>query len=871
MRELFDHRPTYGNISNQIRGISFCRVTVMQIYHLLFLTFCACHCFCPWLAAQDAPAAIVAVTAAEGRSASWMNGTESIRKHLSELDCADARVRRYLPAIERRCTTLMRLGNMGSYEWDIFGRFFDAMLEDLVRGEKVLARFSGQTVNYGYWSKHINKLTGTKVQIPPDYNDEREYQFFMYYKMGGGMYWRSPTKKWAGPGDEGAVVSPPHRPTAAMCQNTPETFHAWSALYYGVKGRMGLVEELKELTHAMCQDFSMSPDRVFLSGYSDGGFSAMWLASRYPHLVAGIAPGVANWQYGNMGYYTFFNFATLVVDGWGDGGYIQENLDRFTALNNMGYDISALVSHHGHETKWLEEESTVRKIMDWARTKRRDLNRKHIKYATWNLFWNRAFSFTIERMETPLLAALVDAQIEGNTIQVKAKNIAAYRIALNDKLLDMDKNVKIYTNGMLSYDGPCTDEVFIELIKHGDSKFVKTDAMHGGMAAHAFRLTYFNKKSNHKKFRLPSHPWTWVHFTGGENAEAELAVLKPANWVRPDEKVDQELMDNNNLFIMGGPLRNKLVAQFADDLPVKFEKGKFTIGSRVYDEPQHCVKFIMPNPLSPERFCVIVAYNDPIAAAEALKPPGLDISPWGFRSGDCIVYGIKKSDAEFNAMPDKQKKKKGSRYKTEHFIFDTDWKPFDDPAVGTTEQDFGWDDILQLKAAAIKEAMHADVGLYRSQPGFLQWKTSFEKGPITMHDVAVTNQVPEFIMTCELTGAQLKGFVGPDSKGTTHTVFTDTDEPGYDAKTSLLFSDIQDDKVYKVAAGYTLCDNGSLGLSWMRDKMPSPFAYFETVAEYTALEGGGVRSQNLMQSEVEVTEAVVNYIKKRDKIVPGMK
>ena len=856
-----NEKSSYRNISNII-GLqgSFLKMSVL-----------ICILFASTLRAQEAPAEVATVLSAEGRDASWVKGTEQIRKDLAALNYGDKRVQQHLPAIKRRCTTLMKIWKIGSYERDIFTRFFEAMLEDLNKGEKVLARFSGQTVNYGYWSAHINKLTGTKVQIPPDYDSDKEYQFFMYYKLGGGMYWYTPTKKWAGPGDKDAKISPPFRPTAEMCQNIPDTFQAWSALYYGVKGRMGLVYELQELTHAMCQDFSMSPDRVFLSGYSDGGFSSMWIASRFPHLVAGIAPGVANWQYGNMGHYTFFNFPTLVVDGWGDGGYIQENMDRFTALNNMGYDISGIIGHHGHNQGWLENVESVKKVMAWAKTKRRNLNRKHIKYATWNLAWNRAFWFTIERRETPLLAALVDAKIESNTINVKAKNIAEYTIALNDKLVDMKQPLKIITNGQVSYEGPCIAEVTVELSKKPDAALVKSADSYGGMSVHAFQLTYFNKKSNHKKFQLPKYPWTWCRFTGGDNAKAELAVLKPAGWVTPDSKMTQERMDKSNVMFMGGPLRNQIVAKFAEQLPIKFEKGKFTIGAKVYDEAQHCVKFIMPNPLSKGRYCVVLAYNDPVEAAKVLNMPKLDISPWGFRSGDCTVFGIKKTEAEIKSMNAKTKKKKGSAYKTETFFFNASWQVFDESALGTAEADFGWSDILQLKATAVKQELGTDVGLYRSQPGFLKWKTSLDKGPVTMHDIVVTHQIPEFIMTCELTGTQLKGFVEADKKGTTHTVYYSKDEPGYDPETSLLFSDIVDDKVYTVAAGYSLCDGGSLGVSWNAKKMPKPYFYFESVKEFTDHEGGSLRSQNLKQTEIEVNEAVANYIKKHGTIKPGMK
>lgn len=833
---------------------------------VVLMAFLKCICSVPALSADEKPDYVKAVLAAKGKPEKWMTGSEQIRKHLEALDYSDAKVKRFLPAIERRCNTLMKLGKIYTMQRATFTQYFEAMLEDLVKGEKVLARYAGRTINYGYWSKHIGRMAGTKVQVPPGFDSDKEYQFFMYYKLGGGMYWRAPGKKWAGPHDEGATVSGPYRPTAEMCQNTPETFHAWSALNRQVKGRQGLVEELKELTHALCQDFSVSPDRVFLSGYSDGGFSALWLASRYPHLVAGIAPGVANWQYGNTGHFSFFNFATLVVDGWGDGGYLQENMDRFTALNNMGYDISGLLGHHGHDNKWLETEETVKKMMAWAKSKRRNLNRKHIKFATWNLAWNRAFWFSIEEMKDPLLAAFVDAKIEGNAIQVKARNIAAYKIDLNEKLVDMKAPVKVFTNGALSYDGPCQKSVLVDLLKERKSKIVKNPRFPGGMTVVAEMLHYADKKVGLKNNYLP-RPRTWLKFTGGDNPKAELGALRLAGWMGFDKNFkDADL--NKDLYIYGGPLRNTFTAKIADQLPIKFEKGKFTIGRKVYGEPQHWVKFLIPNPLNPKKFCLINAFNDPITAAKEMSL-GMGIGAWGFRDGDCRVYGVRKSDAEFNALKDKYKKRKGSRYKSRTYMFDSNWQAYDRPPIGTAEKAFAWKDILQLKANAIKEQMGVDAGLYLPQPGYLMWNRSLDKGPITLHDIAVTHPLPEFIMTCELSGAQLKGFV--ENKGVFHTVFSDKEGPGYDPKSSLLKSEIDDAKMYKVAAGYSFCDGGRLGVSWDRNKMPKPHFYFESVKAFTDHEGGGIRSKNLIQTETEVTEAVVAYIKKRGKVTPGVK
>ena len=49
-----------------------------------------------------------------------------------------------------------------------------------------------------------------------------------------------------------------------MCRKTPDTFHVWSSLYYGLKGRMGCDAELREVIAAVTRDFAVSADRIFL-------------------------------------------------------------------------------------------------------------------------------------------------------------------------------------------------------------------------------------------------------------------------------------------------------------------------------------------------------------------------------------------------------------------------------------------------------------------------------------------------------------------------------------------------------------------------------------------------------------------------------
>ncbi|NQT89620.1 hypothetical protein HQ560_22815, partial [bacterium] len=310
----------------------------------------------------------------------------------------------------------------------------------------------------------MHRVEAVWAHVPPRYEPGKPYQMFMYYKCGGGIHLKD------------GKIQGGYRPTAEVANQT-DTFHVWSSLSTQVKGRKGAVHELREVVAALALQFGVDPDRVFLTGWSDGGFTAVWLGSHYPHLVAGIAPACANWQYTNVCNVGLLNSPTLAVDGWYDGGYNTGQFNRWHVLNTAGAQAAGIWGRHGHAYKPYEDLGELKQILAWAKSKRRNLWPKRVHYATWNLSWHRAFWFSIERMADPALAAQIDAEVKpGNRIEVKTWNVAEYKLDLSDALLDPGKPVTVTTNGKPSYAGPLRSELRIDVVKLPESKFKKTPA-----------------------------------------------------------------------------------------------------------------------------------------------------------------------------------------------------------------------------------------------------------------------------------------------------------------------------------------------------------------------------------------------------------
>ncbi len=811
---------------------------------------------------------------AEDKDGRWQSLTAGLRAILDGLKLTAAQEKRWGPVLRDHCDKIQDHVDMQHLYAELYCDQAAMMAADLKARRAPLSSMSGKCVPFMYWSDHLQCVQGVRLVVPPEYDPAKEYQFFMYYKMGGSLVWKV-GEKWVNHKTKGAVFQDPYHPTLDTCTRLgKDTFHGWSSLSSQVKGRKGAPQEFAEVIAALSRDFSVSTDRGFASGYSDGGFTPLFLASRFPHLLAGIAPEVANWQNMNIGTYGWLNVPILVIDGWGDQGYMSENIGRFHYLSTMGADIEAMIGDHGHvpandpaKIKGsaragapYDDDISFTYLMDWARSKRRNLWPKRVRYGTFNLYWNRAYWVTIEDITNPALGAIIDVQVEdGNQISVKAKNITSFRLQLSDKLVDPNQDVRVVVNGKENYKGAFQDNLLIELAKRDPATVRKTHAMPGGIMVAMDQANYSDdlRRVGHT---VPGQTWSFVRPSQGDEAAQKLYDRQFPEWSRQDTKVDQALIEKNHLVVWGGPDMNAFCARVADKLPVKIEKGRFTIGSRVYDQPGQSVRFLCPNPLNPKRYLIVYAWTDfkTVAAGgfHGLGGKFLTPSAWGLRYADCQVWGENKAANSFSITM-------GASTSVDYYNFDAHWQPPSEEPLGSFQHDVDFQSLHVLKADAIQEITRADVGLVGSLVlGPNRWNGFLKAGPVTLNDLATTHMFPDYIMTCQATGSQLKSIL---SRSAASTVLRDENDPAYEKGRTLTLNQIQDDKVYTVAADYASC-TGVLSFAFNRSKITENPAIFKTATAFAAHQGLSLPCRELKQTDIEVTEALAAYIKKRGKV-----
>ena len=145
-----------------------------------------------------------------------------------------------------------------------------------------------------------------------------------------------------------------------------------------------------------------------------------------------------------------------------------------------------------------------------------------------------------------------------------------------------------------------------------------------------------------------------------------------------DSEVTDDLMAKRNLILFGEPATNRLLADFADSLPVKWNRDEATIAGRTYSMKRRGLAFVYPNPKQAGRAVVIfsgipwgdhlpsnhmwdlmpdfILYEkgpdmvDPMEKTNDWVVAGFFGTDWSLERGRIFVKGVGEVDAKGNAI-----------------------------------------------------------------------------------------------------------------------------------------------------------------------------------------------------------------------------
>lgn len=231
---------------------------------------------------------------------------------------------------------------------------------------------------------------------------------------------------------------------------TDQFRHWWS--YHDGNFVFSALSELKK-------EFPIDPNRVYLSGYSMGGFGTWNIGLRYPDRFAALVPmagGISRAEYVQSEEDTklrrlLLNAAHIPVyflHGDNDST-VPVRLDRRTRdqLVKYGYEHKYVeVSGGSHLLDVRPGSKLLKGVLGWLAPRKRTSHPRTVKFYSLGKSMNQAYWVRIDEFdgETAEVTASVPKK---NVIKVDAKGVAKLTLFIDSKLHKLGKKVRVDVNG----------------------------------------------------------------------------------------------------------------------------------------------------------------------------------------------------------------------------------------------------------------------------------------------------------------------------------------------------------------------------------------------------------------------------------------
>ncbi len=375
------------------------------------------------------------------------------------------------------------------------------------------------------------------------------------------------------------------------------------------------------------KQFSIDPERIYLSGVSMGGMGAWNMALRNPGFFAATTPisGQTDmfrwwgWEPEEMTPFKRFlvewdNPEEMARNARGQNFFAQhgevDQLIPAVESRSMVEKLQALdipVKYYefpgeGHYIYW--DTPCYENAWSWTKDFTLERSPTRVTFRCFSLQYNRAHWLRIDRLKRWGTPATVDAVVadDGRTLGIECENVAALSIDLATCPLTTDAQFSVTVNGEAREVQVERDRLDVE-IEPADAQDWPPLKRRGlcGPAEDVFNT-----------------PFIVVQGTAGsETQDLELAE-KVGTWVdewdafadgQPRVCTDEELLPEEaeamNLVLFGTPETNSVLARIADRLPIEIGDHQYTVLDRTFEGEDLGLVLCYPNPEHPDRYVLI--------------------------------------------------------------------------------------------------------------------------------------------------------------------------------------------------------------------------------------------------------------------------
>lgn len=413
----------------------------------------------------------------------------------------------------------------------------------------------------------------------------------------------------------------------------------------------------RAIDEVTCQ-FTIDPNRIYLTGLSMGGMGTGMLGLNHPDRFAAIAPVCGffggPFEDGDPPKPDFLKrlvncaapmeltenalyLPVKLMHGDKDPVVpVQNSIDLNAKLTELGYRTEIeLYPGVGHDA-WVPAYENAR-IFEWFSQFERNPAPPKVIYKTGDPQGGSSYWVHIEEPLKIRQYTRIEAEISGNTITIKTDNIQRFSLTIPESLIPVKNAAQVFVDGKPVYDGILDSSIRFVL---DDSEWKWTrDEVQSPLLP-----------SKNGMFGALYEKHVFAYGTAGnsiENKEAQaLAVAQamPDSWidaqfpVLPENALTPEVLKDNHVVIYSTLKGSAFLQNMLKALPLKVDGERMEIAGRTID-PNQAFAFIVPNPACTSRY-LLVYISATVDGLKALQktPSGADalfINP----PGDFVVYG----------------------------------------------------------------------------------------------------------------------------------------------------------------------------------------------------------------------------------------
>jgi dienelactone hydrolase len=417
--------------------------------------------------------------------------------------------------------------------------------------------------------------------------------------------------------------------------------------------------DLFEALDSVKKHYPIDENRLVIRGFSMGGAACWQFAVHYPSVFAAAAPGAGfsetpdflkvfqsetlkptEWEQTLWHLYdctdyaiNLFNCPTVAYSGEIDRQKQAADM-MAAALKKEGIELTHIIGPKTGHAYHPEAKKEVNRRIDSIVEHGRNPVPERVRFATWTLRYNQAFWVTVDGLDSHWQQTRIDARLAlgrsvgglASEVIVGTQNVSAFTLSMPPGLcpFDVTRRPRVIVLERGSNAGPGEDDVIKAAAVQSDrswtAHFRKVDGKwqavdsaddgtlrkrHGlqGPIDDAFMDSFLMVRPTGKP--LNEKVGAWADKGMAHAVDHWRKQFRGEARVKSDDAVTEADIAEHNLVLWGDPQSNKVLAQIADRLPVRWDARGVALGSKTYESDHHVPVLIYPNPLNPKRYVVL--------------------------------------------------------------------------------------------------------------------------------------------------------------------------------------------------------------------------------------------------------------------------